>query len=271
MKTILVATDFSATALNAAQYAADMAKAITADVLLFHVYQMPVIYGEVPVAINTEDMLKNAEKEMIKLKGALVSATMGKLNIETEISEGVFFTELESICERINPYAVIMGSQGTTAAERLLFGGHTTYAVEHLRWPLITVPPQAKFNTIKKLGLACDFEKVTETVPIDEIKMLVNVFNAELHLLHTGKEKVFNTDIPFASGMFDEMFKDIKPKYHFITAKNTDEGIMDFAEKLFIDLLIVLPKKHGLLYKLMHRSHAKKMVLHSHVPVMVLH
>ena len=60
MKTILVATDFSPAALNAANYAADMALAINADILLLHVYQIPVVYLEVPVALNEEGMMQEA-------------------------------------------------------------------------------------------------------------------------------------------------------------------------------------------------------------------
>ena len=164
-----------------------------------------------------------------------------------------------------------MGSQGTTAAERLLFGSHTVYAMKHLVWPLITVPPQAKFSAVKKIGLACDFNKVVETTPVDEIKTLVNDFHAELHVLNTGKKEVFNPELVFESGLLQEMLAALKPEYHFITNENTDEGIMDFAEKNNIDLLVVLPKRHGLLEKLFLKSHSKQLVLHSHVPVMALH
>ena len=52
MKTIIVATDFSSTALNAANYAADMALAINADLLLLYVYQLPVSYSEVPKKVS---------------------------------------------------------------------------------------------------------------------------------------------------------------------------------------------------------------------------
>ena len=67
------------------------------------------------------------------------------------------------------------------------------------------------------------------------------------------------------------MLVSLKPNYHFITDKDTDEGIIDFAEKNHIDLLIVLPKRHGLLDKLIYKSHTKQLVMHSHVPVMALH
>jgi nucleotide-binding universal stress UspA family protein len=50
-----------------------------------------------------------------------------------------------------------------------------------------------------------------------------------------------------------------------------DKGIIDFAEGNELDMLIVLPKRHGLIDSLMHRSHTKQLVLHSHVPVMALH
>ncbi len=271
MKTILVATDFSSAALNAANYAADMALAINADMFLLHVYQIPVSYGEIPVVLNVEDMVQDAENGINELKKQLIQKTGGKLKVETEVRMGVFFHELKTVCERINPYTVVMGCQGSTATERLFFGGHTIYAMKHLIWPLITVPPEAKFSSVKKIGMACDFDRVVDTTPIDEIKMLVKDFNAELYILNTGTKEIFNPEVVFESGLLQEMLVDLKPNYHFITNENTDEGIMDFAEKNHIDLLVVLPKRHALLDRLIHKSHTKQLVLHSHVPVMALH
>ena len=56
MKTILVATDFSPAAFNAVNYAADMAIAIKADLLLLHVYQIPVGYSEIPIVMNQDEI-----------------------------------------------------------------------------------------------------------------------------------------------------------------------------------------------------------------------
>ena len=271
MKIILVATDFSPAALNAVNYAAEMALAINADILLLHVYQIPVVYLEVPVIVDEEGLMQEAEKNINKIKKQLIGKTGGKLNIQTEVRTGVFFQDLRTVCERINPYTVVMGSQGTTASERLFFGSHAVYAMKHLMWSLITVPIEATFSSVKKIGLACDFNKVVSTTPVDEIKMLVKDFHAELHILNTGKKEGFKPELIFESGLLQEMLATLKPNYHFITNQNTDEGIMEFAEKNHIDLLVVLPKRHGLLDKLIHKSHTKQFVLHSHVPVMALH
>ena len=271
MKTIIVATDFSPAATNAAHYAAEMAVAINAKLFLLHVYQIPVAYLKVPVVLNEDEMREEADKKLIQLKNELDIKTGDKLNFETEIRMGVFFQELKELCEKVQPYAVVMGSQGTTATERLFFGGHAVYAMKHLTWPLITVPPEVKFNAIKKIGLACDFDKVIDTTPVEEIKLLVKDFNAQLHVLNTGKQKVFNPNIVFESGLLQEMLAELKPNYHFTTNSNTDEGIIDFSERNHLDLLLVLPKRHGLIDSLVHKSHTKQLVLHSHVPVMALH
>ncbi|MCW3092316.1 MAG: universal stress protein [Ferruginibacter sp.] len=271
MKTILVATDFSPAALNAANYAASMALAINAGIVLLHVYQIPVSYSEVAVAVNEEDMTENVEKAMSELKEELIRKSDGKLNVETEVRMGIFSYGLQLACDNVQPYAVIMGSQGTSPAERLIFGSHTVLAVQYLKCPLITVPVGVAFKTIKKIGLACDFDKVLDTVPVREIKMLVNDLNAELHVLNSGKKEVFNPNIVLGPGLLTEVLAPLKPQCHFITNENTDEAIMDFAEKNEIDLLVVLPKRHNMLDKLIHKSHTRQLVLHSHVPVMAIH
>lgn len=271
MKTILVATDFSPAALNAANYAADMALVINADIFLLHVYQLPVSYGDVPFAMSIDDMEQDAKKEMNEFKTQLLSGRSTDMNVKTEVRLGNFFSELETVCQLIKPYAVILGRQGATAAERFFFGSNAVYTMKHLAWPLITVPEDVKFLSVKKIGLACDFDDVVNTTPVDEIRMLVKDFNAELHVLNTGKERVFNTEIVFESGILREMLVGLNPQYHFIASNDTDEGIIDFAEKNHIDLLLVLPKRHTLFDKLVHKSHTKQLVLHSHVPVMALH
>jgi nucleotide-binding universal stress UspA family protein len=271
MKTILVATDFSSSALNAARYAADMAFAINADILLLHVYQITVSYGESSIAMSKEESREAAEININELKERLFLKTCGQLNIETEVRPGTFYHELKAVCDRIKPYAVVMGSQGKTAPERFFFGSHTVHAMKHLTWPLISVPPGTIFSSVKKICLACDFSKVVETVPYDQIKTLVTDFNAELYVINTGKKQAYNPDIIFEYGLLEEMLRPLRPHYQIIPDGNIDEGIINFAEKNYIDLLVVIPKQHDLLDKLIHKSYTRQLVLHSHVPVVALH
>ena len=271
MKTIIAATDFSDASINAANYAADMALAIHSNLLLVHIYQIPVAYLEIPIAIEADQARIDAEESLSQLKELLIKRTSGNMNIASRFVTGVFFSELKNICEEIKPYAVVMGSQGTTAAQRVLFGGHTVYAMKHLMWPLITVPPHAGFLQIKKIGLACDFTKAIDSTPVEEIKRLVDDLHAELHVINSGREETYQPHTVFESGMLQEILAPLEPQYHLITGENADEGIIAFVEDNNINLLITLPKRHGLLEMLAHRSISKQLVLHSDVPVMTMH
>ena len=271
MKKILVATDFSPAAMNAAEYAAEMALYISSDIHLLNVFDLPQNYGDTPTIINPEDLRKEAEKDIRAQREQLIRKTNDKVNITTEVRMGALSNELETICERINPYAVVMGSQGKTAAERIFIGSNTVHEVKHLNWPLLAVPRSVSFSGIKKIGLACDFDNVLDEFPIEEIKLLVNDFKAELNVLNIRKQKEVDQEVKLESGILKKMLANLNPRYHFIANKNIDECILGFAEKHHLDLLIVLPKRHSLLESLVHKSHSKQFVLHSMVPVMAIH
>lgn len=271
MKTIIVLTDFSSAALNAARYAADMAIEVHAAIKLVHFYQVPVVYVDVPIPVNQTDIEQRVKRDIEEERKTLLSYTDDQITVEVQTAMGVFFEELEKLCNTVQPYVVIMGSQGTTAAERFFLGGHAVHAMKHLHWPIITVPPEAKFLGINKIGLASDFDKVIETTPVNAIKMFTKDLKAELHILNTGKENKFSPDVVFGSGLLQEMIFDFKPHYHFITKQDTVEGIMELAQANDINLLIILPKDHNIIDRITHRSHTKKLVLNSYIPVMSLH
>ena len=271
MQTIIVATDFSSASFGATEYASDMAVAIDAGLLLLHIIAYPISYTEIPLMVDMDGLIEDAQERLQMLKKKLLARSGDGLNIQMEAKMGQFFPELQLTCENIKPYTVVIGSQGNSAAERFLFGSHAVYAMKHLIWPLITVPPNATFSSIKKIGLACDFNNVSQTIPIAEIKALVNDFKAELHVINIGKKEAFNPEIIFQSSMLEQFIGGLKPVYHYIDDKNTDESLIAFTEKNHIGLLIVLPKRHGLIDSLIHESHTRQLVLHSHVPVMALH
>ena len=274
MKTIIVPTDFSPVATNAMNFAADMAIQIKASLMLLHIYQVPVSMTDVPVVLVSNDELrKDSESKLKELKESLAHITSGKIKIYTEARMGDTVDELEDVAKLIEPFAVIMGTKGTSGVERMLFGSTTLTAIRHLKWPVIVVPPGKEYGTgIKKIGFACDFNKVIENTPVQFIRNMVKEFGAELHVLNVDYEqRHFKPDTPEESLMLHTLLEELDPKYHFINHKDVEEGIHEFAETNNIDLLITIPKKHGLLDNLFKHSSTKELVTHSHVPVMCVH
>jgi nucleotide-binding universal stress UspA family protein len=274
MKTIIVPTDFSPIATNAMNFAADMAVNINASLTLLHVYQVPVSMTDVPVVmVSAEELRKSSEEKLEIIKQDLAHITSGKIKIYTEARLGDVSDELEDICKHVQPFAVIMGTKGTSGVERILFGSTTLTAIRHLKWPVIVVPPGKEYGTgIKKIGFACDFDKVVESTPIQFIKNMVREFGAELHVLNVDHEnKHFKPGTPEESLMLHTLIEDLNPQYHFIDNEDIEDGINGFVETNNIDLLITIPKKHKLLDGLFKPSSTKQLVTKSHVPVMCVH
>ncbi|MDP4263716.1 MAG: universal stress protein [Bacteroidota bacterium] len=274
MKTIIIPTDFSPAATTAVHYGVDIALEINADILLLHVYNIPIALGDVPVALlSVEELKSGAEVNIARLKKDLEHITSGKLKISAEARLGNVIDELEEVCKQVQPFAVVMGTTGTSAVERTLFGSNTLTAIKHLTYPVICVPKGKEYGKgIHKIGLACDFREVLETVPLEAIKEFVKEFHGKLFVLNVDyDDHQFRSDTPEQSALLHEALEELQPEYHFITRKDIEIGINEFAEAHNLDLVIAIPKKHKLLEGLFKKSSTRQLVFESHVPVMCVH
>lgn len=270
MKTILICTDFSAASVNAAIYGAQLAEALGGSALLFHSNTPQESFNQSPVVEQAEAAVASANMQLQDISRQMSAATSGILEIDTRLEIGAFFEELYDVCAEVNPYVVVMGSQGTTDAERFLLGSNSVHAMKTLNWPLLTVPIGAGYKQIERIGLASDFDNVVDTLPLDRVKRIVTNFNASLHIINVGKNNELSPQTIFETGLMQEMLNSLNPQYHFITRANVQDGIMDFTESNNIDLLLVFPKEYGFLEELFHKSMAKQLVLNCKVPIVVL-
>ena len=227
MKTIIVPTDFSAISNNAIDYAIDLAKATGSSILLFHAYQVPVSMTDVPIVLlSVEDLQKSNESKMDDVKKSVQERTGNSIKIYAETKLGDTVDELEDVCAKVKPFAVVMGTKGATGMERVLFGSTTLTTIRHLNWPVIVVPPGKKYSTIRKIGFACDFREVVHTTPTHFIKDFVKEFNAELHVLNVDREsKVLSAETYEQSELLRNMIADMNPQYHFIDKEDIEEGL----------------------------------------------
>ena len=274
MKTIVVATDFSPAALNAINYAADMALAINARLFLFHVYQLPLSVSDTPIVLlSVEELKESAETKLKQLKNDIQHITSGKVEILTEARMGNLSDELEDLCSKQDVFVVVMGTKGHSAMERALFGSNTLSVIKHITWPVIGVPLGKEYTPgIRKVGLACDFEAIRESTPVQEIRNFVKTFNAELHVLNVDYEnRHFKPETPMQSELLHRELEAMKPTYHYIENRDIEDGINEFAETNNLDIVITIPKKHKRIGGLFKKSSTKQLVFESHVPVMCVH
>jgi len=275
MNTILALTNFTPISINAVNYAADVAALMNAELQIINVCELPVAFTEVPLpTYDVDRLVKDAERQLADLKQAVFNRLPKLISIETVVKQGDILSEINRYCEDLQPFAVVMGAETASSFEQFMFGGKTVSAVHKLHWPIMVVPKDVQFKGIKKIGLACDFKNVIDSVPATEIKMMVHNFNAELHVVNVYPEKLggdYSASDVAESGLLQTMLQDVNPLYHFISDNDVEEGINDFADKNELDMLIIIPKKHLLINKIFQHSYSKRMVLQMRVPVLAIH
>ncbi len=111
MKTILAPTDFSASSINAVNYAADLALSIKANLVLFHAIPFPIAVSEISVPGEfIDDMMEASRKNMDELCKDIRFRTKNKISVKTDIAVGSVENEIANISLKEKPLAIILAS-----------------------------------------------------------------------------------------------------------------------------------------------------------------
>ncbi|MBI1781483.1 MAG: universal stress protein [Sphingobacteriales bacterium] len=273
MKKIIACTDFSNNAKVAVDYAFALAQYYKAELVLIHSYLVPVPVSEVPPSTEMFEQAKQTAEEYInKLKEELQLKNIAVVPITIYIENENLLLCLQEYCKKNNPDLVVLGTRGQRDIVDVLVGSNTMKLINHLTYPLFVVPACAKFNPFKKIGFACDFEKVVETTPVDLIKELVEDFNAELFVLNVDyQNKHFTAETPEESMLLDHLLFKLKPRYQFLEGKDMPSTIDEFAQKNGLDLLITIPKTHVFFERFFKGTHTRQLIYHTHIPLLCVH
>ena len=265
MKTIIAPTDLSEVSYNACLYAAKMAKDLQANLLLLHVMELPISVAEFPVAEEVFDEI-SMEEELELLKNKLVEETNGKVDIKTENIPGSVEYEVKELCNYKKPFAVVMATHKYNAVARFLFGSTTVYAVRNLNYPVLVVPAGVTYKPIKKVALATDLKNIFE-LPVTEIETILAALGASIEVLYVGKTGRAINKRSVESLLLSHRLLNTEPAFFAIEDEDLEHGVAELARAHNIDLLLIIPKKHGPF----HKSKTKEFVFYSPVPVLAIH
>ncbi len=260
MNTVIVPTDFSPTSDNAARFAANMLKgAYGANIVLYHVYEK---------AAHKD----TADKSLHNLKEQLTKE--GAIKVETVAVEGSdVIDEIERVVRHRQANLVIMGITGRTGLEQVFMGSNTLKLVDRNVAPVLIIPPDAKFKTIKNVALTSDFKNVRMTTPSMPIKAVLQLFNPKLHVINVDSSHYVSITEEYQAekAQMEQMFAEFNPEFYFIGLNDFHEAIDQVVKDKNIDLLVTVPRKHSFLEGLFKSRHTKKLVYHSTVPILAAH
>jgi nucleotide-binding universal stress UspA family protein len=274
MKKIIVPVDFSDTSKNAAVYAGQIAKALSATITLLNVVE-PIAAGSdgTPIIDEYDARKKITELALENLK-PLVLDNNPEISVTTIADENNSLIEsLRKVVAEEHADLIVMGITGNSLAERLSVGSNTINIVHENICPVIIVPPFARYKEIKKVLFATDFKNVEASTPVPYIKEVLDAFRAELYVVNVDNDSSseLSDEYRLQRGKMEALLAGYQTSYHFINQDDFSEAISQFSADHQIDLILVVPRKHTFLSSLFSFSHTRQLAYHSHVPVITIH
>lgn len=274
MKTILVPTDFSGISVNALDYAARLAKRTGARLELFHTFYVPNLTTEIPAFMPiTSDIEDGLMENLMEHKQRLQRDHGGDLQIDCTVRAGFAVEEIRIYAEEVHADLIVMGMQGADYFSEKLVGSTTTSLVGKVDCPILAVDNNVTFSEIRQIVLACDYSETQELrKTLAPLMALARLFDAHISVLHVvpGSENVPNPDGAPGAIQLNNVLEDIEHTFHSIRHSDIVEGINTFVSGQQTDLIAMIPHKHSLFEQLFRASNTKKMLFHTHVPVMTL-
>jgi|GEM_PF-113159 len=270
---ILVLTDFSASALNAAKYAAGLTHQLKSSLLLiYHSHDcLPIVTTTIaPVSAEMIHSEKVSAKQLLRLKEQLEALVHENTKVEILSDGRPLIPAVNMITEQQHIGLIVMGMAGKSEIEKVLVGSNTISVAKDTHTSLLVVPQQAEYKKIENAVFACDLKNVTKTIPVYPINTFISQLGATFSILYVNKIEV-DPD-PEAIEELDDLHqiwneKDVK--YYYTDHENVEDGILDFADENTMDLLITVPKEYGFFERIFHRSLTRNLAYRTHIPLLV--
>ena len=260
MKNVIIPVDFSETSLNAARYAAEMLSGKSdASIILYNMY-------------THDDEFEMAGTYLESLKKELL--VKGDKEIECIVEKGDdLIDSLERLSYQKTATLVIMGIAGKSPLKQKLIGSNTLKLAERDVCPVLIIPPDAKFNSIKNVALASDFKEVEMTTPVTYLKAVLDFFKPNLHIVNVNSEihVALNEELKQEREWLKGQFSEYNTEFYFITTFDFEETIEQFTADKNIDMVITVPRNHNFFQSVFKQSATKKLAFHSSIPVLAAH
>lgn len=267
MQNILVATDYSETADDAIEYAAELSKRLGTSLIIFHAYNFPPVLHGMGIYHDFWFYSKQNENDIREL-GDIIRKKY-KIPVESIARQGSVVEEINGLIDEKKIDLVVMGLNSDKLNSNLL-GTTSSVMFEKIICPILAIPCKTKFKAFKKVVLATDY-KDEEAFDFKILEEIVNLYNADFSVLNVNNLVNLITNEEAAAGLHLGNFL---PSHHltFQSLENDDivNGIVNYVNEKKPDVVVMLSKKHELIEKFTKPSFTRKLINETSVPLLAL-
>jgi hypothetical protein len=270
MAKIIVVTNFSDSSRNALEYACKFLQNPTTSVLLLNIFSFPGMITNDAIAIAAMSETIDNDERRLKEEYEWVRSAYPEINIKAEMVTGVFLDELYAKTVEENTRMIIMGADGHYS-DLLSWDTNIVDAFIDLHIPVLIVPSTVSFRPVKKIAFAFNYYRKNLEMPVAMIKRLVHFTKAQLYVINVvSPQEVIDEKAKSYKQELQESLAELSPVYYEPGFRNIFSTIDTFTASESIDMLTVIPTRHGVWHNIFQQDHTKGLVYLNHVPVLSL-
>jgi nucleotide-binding universal stress UspA family protein len=270
MSTVIVVTNFSTSARNALAYTCSFLNNPNTRLLLLNVYSFPswVTSDAIAWAAMSETISK--DERLLQQEYEWVRENYPQINIATEMVTGVFMEKLQQKATEEGVALIVMGTDGRYN-DLLAWDANTINAFVDLPIPVLIIPAHVPFRPVQKIAFAVNYYRKNLQVPVSMLRKLVQFTGARLYVINVvAPQEVITEDAQQYKRQLQESIADLQPVYYEPEFRNIFTAIDNFTAAENIDMLLVIPTRHGIWHNIFQQSHTKGLVYLNHIPVLSL-
>jgi len=194
MYKILLPTDYSQNSSNAIRYALDFFDGQACELTILHVqklsaFTMDDLMSSQSGASIYASLIEN-DKERIKHFCQELQTAYPQENFtwQTRIDYDAFVDAINQEVERSKTDLIVMGTNGASGAEELLFGSNTLQVIRKVPTPTLIVPEGHSYEAIESVVFSASSCKELRLPQAEILKDILALKGAELHMLKILEE-----------------------------------------------------------------------------------
>jgi nucleotide-binding universal stress UspA family protein len=278
MRTILIPTDFSKCALNAAKYAVELAGITKSKIVLYNSYFYSTALGR-PEAYFDTLQLEAVKENAIKMLEDLATVQLGlpstglEYELDHSMSIGNLTSEVNEMCEKHHVGLIIMGTHGATGViQKMLIGSNAASMISSAKCPVMIIPENSKFTVLSKIVFTTSLEEIKDEKLFEPLSEMSWLMEPEINFLIVVKsaDELPSDDQLDQYLKLHSYFSHTNHRLHTVIDHDTLRGINNFILETTPDLLVTIPRKQNFFEQLFGTSISKELAYEAIVPMLCL-
>ncbi len=277
---IILATDYSEAVMNAERYAIQFAEKTDSFLTIIHVYDIPFNFpaAHSEYAKATEELRLHELQRLTQHCERLMDSMDIRLNednFECVVLEGSVGKQIRKEAVLSHTDIIITGTHEANGFQKLFLGSHTWDVIKKSEIPVLAIPNDAIFSTLKNIVFATEYRE-GEIPGIHFLVELAKQFDAELTVLHITN---YILSKEFEKTLFGKFRTEVQDKISYnklnlclVQYDDIVGGLSNYCENSKTDWLVMSPSKPFFFEKIFtpKKSITKEMTFQTHIPLLAV-